>query len=249
LKPSEVAAALATTCPTDLAETLIREFMAVRQDVATRTLGRAAPGKLVETFVQLLQHLDSGSYEPKPDVDEYLRKLETRPTTLDDGLRICGARVARAMYTMRNKRTIAHIGRVDPNVYDLRLLLHASQWLIAELVRVASKVSMTDAGRLMEQVHEPVGGLIEDYDGKRLVLADLSTREELIVLLHGSYPDFVPLGELLKSLNRRPVRTVKNTLRTLWNKKFVDGDGKAYRLTSLGFEAAVEIIRDTMSPA
>ena len=52
---------------------------------------------------------------------------------------------------------------------------------------------MTEAGQLMEQIHEPVQGVIEDFGGRRLVLADLSTREEIIVLPHRSYPDIVPL--------------------------------------------------------
>src|SRR5262245_33439476 len=57
----------------------------------------------------------------------------------------------RALYTLRNKRTIAHIGVVDPNSYDLCFLLHGSQWVIAELLRVAAKISMAEAGRLIEQ--------------------------------------------------------------------------------------------------
>lgn len=248
MKADDLIAALASACPSTLAEALVKEFMEVRRDVATGTLGRAAPGRLVETFVQILQYLDTSTYEAKPDVDEYLRKLESRPTTLDDGLRICAARVARAMYTLRNKRTIAHIGPIDPNVYDLRLLLHCSQWLIAELLRVASKVSMDEAGRLMEQVHDPVGGLIEDYGDRRLVLADLTAPDEILVLLHRSYPDYVSVLSILKTLDRRKPRSVNNCLRTLWKDKIVDGDAKAgYRLTSRGFDEATKVIARMMS--
>ena len=222
--------------------------MDVRHDIATATLGRSAPGKLVETFVQILQHLETGTYdEAKPDVDEFLRRLDSRGSSLDDGLRICGARVGRAMYTLRNKRTIAHIGSVDPNLYDLRLLLHASQWLIAELLRLVAKVSMHEAGRLIEQVHEPVGGLIDDYGDRRLVLADLSTRDEIVVLLHRSYPDLVALAELLKSLDRRTPRAVKECLHRLWKGEIVDGNARTgYRLTTRGFDTAMQVIRATV---
>ncbi len=244
MKREELVTELATVCPRSLTESLVTEFMQIRQDIATGTLGRAAPGKLIETFVQILQHLETGAYEAKPDVDEYLRKLDTRAAALDDGLRICAARVARAAYTLRNKRAIAHIGAVDPNTYDLQLLLHASQWLITELLRGAAKVTMAEAGRLIEQVHEPVGGLIEDYGGRRLVLADLPTRDEVIVLLHRSYPDRVPLADLLTSLDRRTERAVKECLRRLWAGKIVDGDAQGgYRLTGRGFDAAMTIIR------
>jgi hypothetical protein len=244
VKPKELIDALASSCPRPLAEALVNEFMQVRQDVVTGTLGRSAPGKLIETLVQILQHLERGSYDQKPDIDEYLRTLDTRPSKLDDGLRVCAARVARAAYTLRNKRTIAHIGAVDPNTYDLRFLLHAIQWLIAELLRVASSVTMAEAGRLIEQVHQPVGGLIEDYAGRRLVMADLGTREELIVLLHRTYPDPVPLAELLTSLDRRTERAVREGLRRMWQLKTVDGTPQAgFRLTARGFDAAMDIFR------
>jgi len=243
VKPEDLVAALATTIPTLLCEPLVKEFMQLRLDMTTGSLGRSSPGKLVETFVQILQHLESGTHEAKPDVDEFLRKLETRGSSLDDGLRVCAARVARSMYTLRNKRTIAHIGAVDPNTYDLRLLLQGSQWLIGELLRVTSKVTMQEAGRLIEQVHEPVGGLIEDYGDRRLVLADLTTHEEVVVLLHRSYPVAVPLPRILGSLDRRTPRAVRECLRRLWKEKLVDGDTKnGYRLTGRGFDVAVETI-------
>jgi len=247
MTPDDLVAALATACPRSLAESLVKEFMQVRRDVTTGTLGGAAPGKFIETFVQILQHLETGTHEARPDVDEYLRKLESR-AGLDDGLRICAARVGRGMYTLRNKRNIAHIGAVDPNQYDLRFLLHGSQWVIAELIRVATKVTMADAGRLIEQVHEPAGGLIDDYGARPLVLAALTARDELIVLLHRSYPDAVATSNILKSLDRRTPRVVKDTLRKLWNGKFVDGNtGIGYRLTSRGYDVAVEIINRAIS--
>lgn len=248
MKSEELVNALATVCPRPLAESLVSEFMHIRQDIVTKTLGRAAPGKLIETFVQILQHLETSVYEPKPDVDEYLRKLDSRSTPgLDDGLRICAARIARAAYTLRNKRTIAHIGSVDTNEYDLRLLLHTSQWLIAELLRSASKVTMAHAGRLIEQVHEPVGGLIEDYGDRRLVMAELGTREETIVLLHRVYPGPLALQDLLKSMDRRTEKAVRACLARLWDQKIVDDVQDGYRLTTRGFDEAMKIIRKHVS--
>src|SRR5438046_900285 len=102
--------ALTETCPKNLSEELVDNFIQLRQDVATKTLGRSAPGKFAETFVQILQHLEKGKYETKPDVDDFLKNFESRSSTLDDGLRLCGGRIARAIYTLRNKRNIAHKG-------------------------------------------------------------------------------------------------------------------------------------------
>ena len=111
---------LAKQIDSKLAKDLVNDFIALRDDCKTGMMGRASVGKFVESVVQLLQFLENGSYDNKPSVDSYLRNLESRPTSFDDDLRIVCARVARAAYTLRNKRKIAHKGTVDPNIYDLR---------------------------------------------------------------------------------------------------------------------------------
>ena len=109
--------------PTELARDLADEFTQIRRDVSTATLGRSSPGKFVETVVQCLQYLGTGNYEEKPSVDIYLRGCDSKASSLDDGLRICAARIARSMYALRSKRSMMHKGNVDPNSYDLRFLL------------------------------------------------------------------------------------------------------------------------------
>src|SRR5437870_1575516 len=133
--------ALETTLPPQLAADLVAEFLEIRRDVATGTLGRASPGKFVETIVQALQALENGGrYDKQPQVDSYLRGIESRSSTLPDGLRICASRLARAMYALRSKRNIVHKTEIDPAVYDLRLLYAGAQWLLAELLALASGV-------------------------------------------------------------------------------------------------------------
>lgn len=199
----------------------------------------------METFVQCLQHLATGNYDSKPDVDMFLDKQAANLVVLPEGLRICGARVARSMYTLRNKRNIAHKNDVDPNSYDLGFLHQSAAWIIAEMLRSATGITMQEAGKLIELVQMPVGTLVEEIDGTRLVHANLSIPDELLVLLHSHYPDVVPLPDILTSLGRRNAGSVKNKLPELWDKKLIQGDTKAgYRLTQAGYAEAVRIIRD-----
>src|SRR5438045_114326 len=129
--------AIAKIAPAELTTELVSDFLQIRQDYATKTLGRGAPGKFVETFVQILQHMTHGSYDPAPKVDHYLDKQVEREASLPDGLRICAARVARSIYTLRNKRNIAHKSEVDPNAFDLAYVHYAASWIMAELIRGA----------------------------------------------------------------------------------------------------------------
>lgn len=222
-----------------LAEELAPDFVKIRRDYATKTLERASPGKFVETLVQCLQHIDTGKYDSKPSVDAYFSK-DVEQTGLSEGLRICAARVGRSIYTLRNKRNIAHKNEVDPNSIDLAYVHQGAAWVMAELIRNATGVTMEEAGALIELVQAPVGTLVEEIEGTRLIHADVSVRVELLILLHSHYPDVVPPTDVLASLSRRSAGTVKNRLRDLHGEKLAHGSGKfGYRLTQAGHAAAV----------
>jgi hypothetical protein len=219
-----------------LAKDLVAQFLQIRQDYATKTLERASPGKFVEAFVQCLQHLARGSYDVAPKVDEFLGKQVEAITSLPDGLRICAARIARSIYTLRNKRNIAHKNEVDPNTFDLAFVHHGSSWIMAELIRNATGTSMEEAGKLIELVQLPVDDLVEEIDGVRLVHARVNIKHEAMILLRSHHPHRVSLAAVKQSLSRRNAGTLGNQIRELVEEKLVDGSpDRGYRLTQPGF--------------
>jgi hypothetical protein len=235
-----LANALASMLGQTLAKELSADFVKLRQDCATATLERASSGKFVETFVQCLQQLATGNYDAKPDVDSYLSKRAESEASVPEGLRLCAARLARSMYTLRNKRNIAHKNPVDPNTLDLTLSHNCAAWIMAEILRNASGISMQEAGVLIELVQAPVGTLVEEIDGTRLVHADTSVKGEILILLHSYYPERVPVASIVKSMGARSTGSVQNRLGELRARKLLHGDGKTgYRLTQAGHAAAV----------
>jgi hypothetical protein len=246
---SALEAALATLLPKELAKDLVEEFLDVRADVATQTLGRAAPGKVVETVVQACQAIENnGTYDAQPQVEKYLTGLESRTSSLPDGLRICAARVCRAMYALRSKRNIVHKADVDPSLYDLHFLYAGSQWVIAELLALASGISGQEAGRLVSQVQAPSDGLVEAIDDRKIVHADMPIPEEVLVVLMQDYPTPVPASTVVKSLDRRSPGSVTNAIRDLWRTKQIHrGSDKKIVLTQQGLRQAVAIAKAHMA--
>ena len=99
---------------------------------------------------------------------------------------------------------------------------------------------MEEAGSLVKLVRAPVGTLVEEIDGSRLVHADVPAKTEILILLHSYYPEKVSVGAVIEGLSRRNSGTVRNGLRDLYEKKLTHGGVKSgYRLTSTGYEAAV----------
>lgn len=240
--------ALAASLPRDLSEDLVNDFLILKEDVATGTLGRATPGKFVESVVQAFQHLENGSHEAKAAVDEYLRKLDSRKAAIPDGLRLAGARIARAMYTLRNKRSIAHKSEVDPNQMDLRFLLASAEWVLSELVRTISGLAADDAARLITQLHQPVPDLVDSADGRSLVLDAKNAEEELLILLHSQHPNPVTREWLNRSTDRLAKRTVRGAIAKLWDQREIHKlpDDKIQLTNPKGLSRARKIVADQL---
>ena len=178
----------------------------------------------------------------KPNVDDYLNSRVENENKLPEDLRVCAARIARAVYTLRNRRNIVHKGMVDPNSYDLAFLHHATTWILAEFLRQASGITMEEAGSLIAQIHAPIDEIVEEIDGVRLVHADVSLEDEIKLLLRSHYPEYVRLPAIKASLMSRNVGTLGNKLRELVSKKEIFGSPKdGYRLTQAGFKKVTEI--------
>ena len=230
-----LAKALTNLLGTRLASDLAGHFVLIRQDYATKTLERASPGKFVETFVQCLQQISRGSFDAKSNVDNYLNTKVENDSALPDGLRFSAVRIARAIYTLRNKRNIAHNGAIDPNSYDLAFIHQSAAWIMAELIRNAIGITMEEAGAIIELLQIPVGSLVEEIDGIRLVHARVSVRVELIILLHSYYPDKISITDIEASLSTRSYSSIRGRLNDLKGDKLIFGDNvQGYRLTAMG---------------
>jgi hypothetical protein len=227
--------------PADLTGPLLKDFDAIRRDAILGVLGRAAPGRFVEGIVQVLQFITTGSYEPSPAVTRTLQQMESQPS-LDDALR-CIVHAARTMYVFRNKRGLAHKNAVEASVLDLQYLFMTAQWILAELVQKVSGLTTQEAGRIVRQITLPLGGLVEDIGGRRIVLSRLPVRDELLVVLYSYYPGSATQRQLLDSLDRSRSDTVLNALGWLWKQKLIDGGNEVgYKLTQTGVRAADAIV-------
>jgi len=239
----DLTSALATSYPLEICRDLVGEYQHLRMDYAVGTLGRSSPGKIVEGLVQILEFIADGKCSSAPKVELALSAIQGN-SSLDDGLRLCAARVGLAMYTLRNKRGVIHKSGLAPNRADLGFLLAAAQWILAELLRNAKGISMAEADGLVRMLQAPIATLVEDTGTRRIVLADLRARDEALVLLQSYYPDRVDLRSILTCLDRIPEKTVRNVLQTLWRQKLVDRNDMQFRLTLRGLQEAASTVRE-----
>jgi hypothetical protein len=238
--------------PAELAEDLVNEFISIRADVATETLERTAPGKFVETVIQILQHFAGGTYSrsfKSGEVEDFLRNTEARQIGLPQDLKIVVTRVARGMYSLRSKRGIVHKGGVEPNIFDLRYLYAAAQWILCEITCHALSTNIETARSLVEFIQVPASSLVEDFGDKRLVLRAGTAADELLILLWHYYPVPILPSQLHKDMNRRARPTVSNAVTAAYRGRLIEGNREVgYKLTTLGYGRALGLVKEvTMS--
>jgi len=244
MKPDHLIAELSKCINPQLAKDLVSEFVMIRNDCKTITLGRLSIGKFVETVVQILQFLEFTKFDNHPKVDFYLKNLESRSSNLNVDLKIVCNRIARAAYSLRNKRSIAHKGSIDPNIYDLRYIFSTAQWILAEIVRQVMKFDVVVAGKLIEYLYIPVDSVTEDFGDSRLVFGNFTVDQEILILLKSYYPDFVLRKSIKKSLDRRSESSVSKSLTKLWDNKLIHREQSKYKLTQEGFKESNKILQD-----
>lgn len=248
MSPDRLHAALKATFGDKISSALVRDFLQIRLDHATATLERGSPGKFVEGFVQALQFAADGKADPKPDVEAFLTKKVENKSALPEGLRVIAPRIARSIYALRSKRSIAHKNEIDPNEPDLAQIHAAASWIMSEMLRHANGLSMSEAAKLIEQVQAPVGQLVEEIEGTILVHADLPVRSEILILLHRVFPEYLSNEELIRSIGDKEKRSIVNRLGELRKAKKIFGDSsKGHRLTQAGYVDASKIIADQLA--
>jgi len=243
MKIDEIIIDLSKSFPPILANDLVKEFVELRKDLQTLTLNRASAGKFIETVVQILEYLETNNYSVQPSVDGYLKNLESRSTSLNDDLKISLRRIARATYTLRNKRNILHKGQVDTNIYDLKFVYSCAQWILTEFVRQFITNDIHKAGEIVEFIQLPVNSIIESIDDRKIVHAKLSVKEEILLVLFSFYPERLTELEINKSLDRRAKTSIYKGLKDLWKEKLIHTNAKLHTLTQTGFVEAQEIMK------
>ncbi len=241
MKKSEIIKELGNEIDPKLAKDLINEFIEVKKDFQTSTLSRTSIGKLIETVVQILEFLESGSYSAKPSVDHYLKNLESKSTTLDDDYRLVIPRIARSCYTLRNKRNIAHKGEINPNLFDLKFLFNSCQWLVTEFVRKLLHKDTTVAEKIVAEIQVPVDLIVEKIDAQTIIYGDYKLEEELVILLSTFYPEKVNNKSITTALDQRSKSGISNAIKKLIEKKEVHKNDKGIILTQKGLKRSIEL--------
>lgn len=198
-------------------------------------------GHFVEGVRRALESELFGSFTPiGTDLPKFhdgeLKKYEQAAG--DESFRILIPRALKAVFNIRNKRGVGHVGAISPNEMDATYIVYTAKWVLAELIRLASGTDPTSAQKAIDSIVERRLSLIWKHgDITRVLKTGLTTREQLLLLLYDNSPQ--KESALKISTEYKNLSNFRKILKRLHTDRFIEYvAGESATLTPAGIAEA-----------
>ena len=107
----------------------------------------------------------------------------------NESFRILIPRALKSIYNIRNKRGVGHGGTVSPNEMDATYILYTVKWVLAEIIRLKSKLSISETQSLVNSiVKRQVEILWRRGKVIRVLDSYMSAKDQVLVFLSDESP-------------------------------------------------------------
>ncbi len=180
--------------PSDVIDALLAAYSEIENNYALRKwkASELDAGHFVEAARRIIEQALFKSHTPigkeLPDFsDAELKRYEQ--ASGDESFRILIPRILKAVYNIRNKRGVGHLGVVSPNEMDATYILYTVKWVLAELVRLTSGANVREIQAAVNSIVERHLTVLWKHEGiVRILASGLATRQEVLILLYDRSP-------------------------------------------------------------
>lgn len=236
--------------PDSLAQNLCKHYLNAKRLAAAGDFEHAglAVGKFCEVAVRVVQVRLGQTATPLSrslgNLHEECEKIRRLPKTAGpEGLRIIATRAIEFAYTMRNKRGIGHAsGLVEASELDLKAIVRAADWVMAEVVAAGPDVAAEDAQNLVRTLSVREIPAVWSTGGKKRILrANLPRTAQALLLLANAPDENVPVEDLCEWIEHPKLGLfVRDVVRPLHQKRLVEFDEES-RVVTLSPTGAAEV--------
>ena len=187
---------------------------------------RARRRRLCEVAYTILDAYTSGRPYPaaasKPsNFKRSCEALESR--NAPDSARLTIPRILVALYDVRNRRGVGHVGGdVDANHMDAELVLALAKWIVAEMVRLFHDTDVKTATDVVDALVDRTLPIIWEVDGvKRVLNTSLPLADQTLLLLY-SESGAVSDSDLAKYLEQDRLANYRRVLDRLHKARAIE---------------------------
>ncbi|MEM2609739.1 MAG: hypothetical protein QXM13_04480 [Candidatus Bathyarchaeia archaeon] len=201
-------------------------------------------GKFCEAILALIESKVSGrSNLDKIRMEQACKRLESYPKSnaKDEILLTALPRVARSVYTLRNKENVAHVKTVDPKFIDAVYCVTACDWMLSRIALLLLNADEKEVYDLINSILKKKIPLIEEFEDGTIVILkkDLSRSDEILLTLYHYYPQRLSNSEL-ENILKLPPKSVYTYLQRLENERLIHRTENGNKLTLLGIKYVEE---------
>ena len=140
-----------------------------------------------------------------------------------DAARVTIPRILTGLYQVRNNRGVAHVGgEVSANHMDATYVLHATQWVMAELVRMFHDTDVSTATKIVDTLVDRTLPVVWSVGGIRRVLdKSLDLSDATLVLLYAEPAGAVD-RDLAQDLDQPRLGNYRRVLRSLHEARMIE---------------------------
>lgn len=160
----------------------------------------------------------------------------TKITGEEDILMLTIPRTARSVYGIRNKKRVAHVKAIDPDLLDSQYCISACDWILSEFVMLYLRSDPKEISSIIHSLIEKKVPFVEQFeDGSLVVLKEgLTFKEELMVVLY-QLGKRISEKEVTNTLKKYR-QLIHTTARNLEDDKMVHINKEGVKLTKKGIK-------------
>ncbi|HEY4489557.1 MAG TPA: hypothetical protein VJA87_03725 [Candidatus Paceibacterota bacterium] len=227
--------------PNDLVTALQTEFQKLHQQYF---LGKWEPaqlngGRFGEAVLRIVEYKDTNKFTP---VGTQLNRKQivnnvAQNTALPKSLRLQIPILAELVMDFRNDRNVGHLGTIDVNEMDSAFVLNASNWIVAELIRLETQMSPADAQAEIKKIIERKVPIVEEIGGRLKCLnPKLDAKTKAVVFCYQKYPEAISLDNLVNWTEYTNKGVLRKQLEGLNKASIIDFRNDSAQLTRKGIE-------------
>jgi hypothetical protein len=143
---------------------------------------------------------------------------------------------AKSVYNIRNKKRVAHVKAIDPDLLDSQYCVSACDWILAEFVMLYLESDPKEVNAIIHSLIEKRVPFVEQFEDRSLFILKegLTFKEEFMVALY-QLGERISEKELAHILKKYP-QLIYGTARNLEKDKLVHINENGVRLTRKGIK-------------
>jgi hypothetical protein len=226
--------------PEELVDQTLNAYLAAKRAALVDDLQKAESlfGQFCEGAIRICRKVITGSHTPigdpgfKVSVEVKACLVHSKDRLEDEPFRVLIPNAITAMYDIRNRRGVDHLSQIKPNHIDARVLTAQSDWILAELTRLATTHDFAQAQRLVDSLVDRQIPLLEMINGEwKLLQTDLCLGDAILLAL---YHDSKLSQADMVTFVKRSQPTVSKAIAKLDNEGFLHKSGRTLTITSKG---------------